>query len=84
MGLRGDPMNKLSEVVVDDVAQYITEDPRFVVLILEIIPEAIESNLGKIDVKVVTNLSKIISNKLRCSSNYSEVFYPRCPIPSIK
>ena len=35
MAISNDTANKLSDAIIDDVAQYVTEDPRFVDLLGE-------------------------------------------------
>jgi hypothetical protein len=80
MSLSQETINKMGDAIIDDVAQYISEDPRFVDLLSEIILDAIQQKVGNLDTKVMTSLTRTISSKLRCSANYSEIFYPRCPL----
>ena len=80
MSLSQETINKMGDAIIDDVAQYISEDPRFVDLLSEIILDAIQQKVGNLDTKVMTSLTRTISKKLRCSANYSEVYYPRCPL----
>ena len=80
MSLSQETINKMSDAIIDDVAQYISEDPRFVDLLSEVVLDAIESKLGKLEPKMLSSLTRSISRKLLCSANYSEVFYPRCPL----
>ena len=80
MSLSQETINKMCEAIIDDVAQYISEDPRFVDLLSEIVLDAIQSKLGKLEPKILLSLTRSISLRLRCSANYSEVFYPRCPL----
>ncbi len=80
MSLSQETINKMGDAIIDDVAQYISEDPRFVDLLSEIILDAIQQKVGNLDTKVMTSLTRTISKKLRCSANYSEVHYPRCPL----
>lgn len=56
---------KLSDALVDDVATYITEHEQFFELMMELIPEAISVKLGNIDMKVASELSMCISERLR-------------------
>ena len=80
MSVSQETINKMCGAIIDDVAQYISEDPRFVDLLSEIVLDAIQSKLGKLEPKILASLTRSISLKLRCSANYSEVFYPRCPL----
>ena len=80
MALTSKSLEKMSDAIIDDVAQYISEDPRFVDLLSELVLDAIHQQICNIDPKIRTQLVQSISSKLRCSANYSEVFYPRCPI----
>jgi len=80
MSLSQETIDKMSNAIIDDVAQYISEDPRFVDLLSEIVLDAIQHNVGNIDQTVLSAMTRTISSKLRCSANYSEIFYPRCPL----
>tara|TARA_X000000368_G_scaffold409699_1_gene392076 strand:+ start:397 stop:645 length:249 start_codon:yes stop_codon:yes gene_type:complete len=80
MAISNDTANKLSDAIIDDVAQYVTEDPRFVDLLGELVTDAIQQKLGDIDRNLLIKLTQRVSSKLMCAANYSEVFYPRCPI----
>ena len=80
MAISNDTANKLSDAIIDDVAQYVTEDPRFVDLLGELVTDAIQQKLGDIDRSLLIKLTQRVSSKLMCTANYSEVFYPRCPI----
>ena len=80
MSLSQETIDKMSDAIIDDVAQYISEDPRFVDLLSEIVLDAIQHNVGNIDPTVLSAMTRTISSKLRCSANYSEIFYPRCPL----
>ena len=80
MSLSQETIDKMSDAIIDDVAQYISEDPRFVDLLSEIVLDAIQHNVGNIDQTVLSAMTRTISSKLRCSANYSEIFYPRCPL----
>ncbi len=80
MALSQETINKMSDAIIDDVAQYISEDPRFVDLLSEIVLDAIQNKVGSLDPKVLSAMTRTISTKLRCSANYSEIFYPRCPL----
>ena len=82
--LSKETIEKMGDAMIDDVAQYISEDPRFVDLLSEIVLDAVQQKLGNLDPKIVSGLTRSISSKLRCSANYSEVFSPRCPIPSLQ
>ena len=80
MSLSQETINKMCEAIIDDVAQYISEDPRFVDLLSEVVLDAIESKVGKLEPKMLASLTRNISSKLRCSANYSELHFPRCPL----
>jgi len=80
MSLSQETIDKMCAAIIDDVAQYISEDPRFVDLLSEIVLDAITNKVGNIDAKVLSSMTRTISSKLRCSANYSEIFYPRCPL----
>ena len=73
-------IDNLTESLMSDVANSVTEDPRFIELLNELVPEAIDLKLGQIDDRSAVNLITHISNKLRCSPNSSQVHYPRCPL----
>ena len=83
MSLSQETIDKMSDAIIDDVAQYISEDPRFVDLLSEIVLDAIQHNVGNIDQTVLSAMTRTISSKLRCSANYSEIFYPRCPLKHV-
>ena len=42
-------IDKLSETLMIGVANYVTEDPRFTELLNELVPEAIDLELGQVD-----------------------------------
>ena len=73
-------IENLSDKLMVGVANYVTEDPRFIELLNELVPEAVDLKLGQIDDRSAVNLITHISNKLRCSPNSSQVHYPRCPL----
>ena len=49
MALSNQTISKLSEALVPEVIDYIYEDQRWVELMHEVIPDAIQSKLGSID-----------------------------------
>ena len=73
-------IDQLTQTIMDEVANYVTEDPRFTDLLNELVPEAIDLKLGHIDDRSAVNLITSIQQHLRCSPNHSQVHYPRCPI----
>ena len=42
-------IESLSDRLMVDVANYVTEDPRFTELLNELVPEAIDLELGQVD-----------------------------------
>ena len=73
-------IDKLTQKIEDEVANYVTEDPRFTELLNELVPEAIDLELGQVDDYSVVQIVTSIQSHLRCSPNHSQVHYPRCPI----
>ena len=73
-------IENLTESLMDDVANYVTEDPRFTDLLNELVPEAIDLELGEIDDRSAVDIITQIQSKLRCSPNHSKIHYPRCPL----
>ena len=72
--------DKLSETLMIGVANYVTEDPRFTELLNELVPEAIDLELGQVDDYSVVQIITSIQQHLRCSPNHSQIHYPRCPL----
>ena len=64
MALSQSTIIRLADALSDDVAQYISEDERFFELLTELIPDAIHSKLGDVDVQVSAELSMCISEHL--------------------
>ena len=56
---------RLSQVLADDVAEYITEDHRFFEMMLHVIPDAITDKLGDIDNTLLAEMSCYIAENLR-------------------
>ena len=73
-------IENLTESLMDEVANYVTEDPRFTDLLNELVPEAIDLELGEIDDRSAVSLILKIQQHLRCSPNHSKIHYPRCPL----
>ena len=73
-------IENLTESLMVDVANYVTEDPRFTELLNELVPEAIDLELGEVDDYSVVQIITSIQSHLRCSPNHSQVHYPRCPL----
>lgn len=65
MALSDSTIQRLADVLSDDVASYITEDERFFELMVELIPDAIRDKLGDVDDMVLAELSMCISGQLR-------------------
>ena len=74
------PLKTLSDKLMVEVANYVTEDPRFTELLNELVPEAIDLNLGQVDDYSVVQIITSIQQHLRCSPNHSQIHYPRCPL----
>ena len=49
-------IDQLTQKIEDEVANYVTEDPRFTELLNELVPEAIDITLGNIDDRSAVNL----------------------------
>ena len=73
-------IDQLTQKIEDEVANYVTEDPRFTELLNELVPEAIDLELGQVDDYSVVQIITAIQQHLRCSPNHSQVHYPRCPL----
>ena len=73
-------IENLSDKLMVGVANYVTEDPRFTELLNELVPEAIDLELGEVDDYSVVQIITAIQSHLRCSPNHSQVHYPRCPL----
>jgi hypothetical protein len=64
MALSQSTIIKLSEALSKDVADYITDQPEFFDLMVQLIPEAIHAKLGDVDDQVAAELSMCISQHL--------------------
>lgn len=64
MALSQNTIIKLSEALSQDVANYITDQPEFFDLMVQLIPEAIHAKLGAVDDQVAAELSMCISERL--------------------
>ena len=73
-------IENLSDRLMVEGANYVTEDPRFTELLNELVPEAIDLELGQVDDYSVVQIITEIQSHLRCSPNHSQVHYPRCPL----
>ena len=73
-------IENLTDKLMVGVANYVTEDPRFTELLNELVPEAIDLELGQVDDYSVVQIVTSIQSHLRCSPNHSQVHYPRCPL----
>ena len=73
-------IDQLTQKIEDEVANYVTEDPRFTELLNELVPEAIDLELGQVDDYSVVQIITSIQQHLRCSPNHSQIHYPRCPL----
>ena len=73
-------IENLSDKLMVGVANYVTEDTRFTELLNELVPEAIDLELGEVDDYSVVQIITSIQSHLRCSPNHSQIHYPRCPL----
>jgi hypothetical protein len=64
MALSQNTIIKLSEALSKDVADYIMDQPEFFDLMVQLIPDAIQSKLGNVDDMVAAELSICISERL--------------------
>lgn len=64
MALSNQTYQNLAEALTDEVAEYIFESNHYVNFMLEIIPEAIENKLGKVDLDVLKELSFCIMDRI--------------------
>lgn len=64
MALSTNTIIKLSDALSEDVADYITDQPEFFDLIVELIPQAVCAKLGDVDDMVLAELSMCISERL--------------------
>jgi hypothetical protein len=64
MALSQNTILKLSEALSKDVADYIMDQPEFFDLMVQLIPDAIQSKLGNVDDMVAAELSMCISERL--------------------
>jgi hypothetical protein len=64
MALSQSTIIKLSEALSKDVAEYITDQPEFFDLMVQLIPDAIHAKLGNLDDQVAAELSMCISERL--------------------
>ena len=73
-------IENLTDKLMVEVANYVTEAPRFTELLNELVPEAIDLELGQVDDYSVVQIVTSKQQHLRCSPNHSQVHYPRCPL----
>lgn len=64
MALSTNTIVKLSEALSKEVADYITDQPEFFDLMVQLIPDAITAKLGNVDDMVLAELSMCISERL--------------------
>jgi len=64
MALSQNTIINLSEALSQEVANYITDQPEFFDLMVELIPEAIAAKLGDVDATVAAELAMCISERL--------------------
>ena len=64
MALSNDTIIKLSDALSQDVAEYITDQPEFFDLMVQLIPDAISAKLGDVDNMVLAELTMCISERL--------------------
>ena len=64
MALSDNTISKLCDALIQDVVEYISDDERFFDLMADLIPDAINAKLGKVDEELVSELSICISQRL--------------------
>lgn len=64
MALSENTISKLCDALIQDVVEYISDDERFFDLMADLIPDAINAKLGKVDEELVAELSICISQRL--------------------
>jgi hypothetical protein len=64
MALSQNTIINLSEALSQEVANYITDQPEFFDLMVELIPQAIHAKLGAVDDMVAAELAMCISERL--------------------
>lgn len=64
MALSQNTIINLSDALSQEVANYITDQPEFFDLMVELIPQAIAAKLGDVDMNVAAELSMCISERL--------------------
>jgi hypothetical protein len=64
MALSDNTISKLCDALIQDVVEYISDDERFFDLMVDLIPDAINAKLGKVDEELVAELSICISQRL--------------------
>jgi hypothetical protein len=64
MALSQNTILNLSEALSQEVANYITDQPEFFDLMVELIPQAISAKLGDVDATVAAELAMCISERL--------------------
>lgn len=57
-------IKNIASALVPEVVEYIDNDERWVEFMMEIIPEAIESEMGKLDSDLMMNLSMCIMDRI--------------------
>lgn len=65
MSLSHETFVRLSQVLADDVADYISNDDRFFEMLLHVIPDAITDKLGDIDNTLLAEMSCYIAENLK-------------------
>ena len=64
MALSDNTISKLCDALIQDVVEYISDDERFFDLMVDLIPDAINAKLGKVDEELVPELSICSSQRL--------------------
>ena len=64
MALSENTISKLCDALIQYVVEYISDDERFFDLMADLIPDAINAKLGKVDEELVAELSICISQRL--------------------
>lgn len=67
MGLSNKTYNNLAKALVEEVSNYIRQDDRYAEFMMELIPEAIQSELGFVNDHVLLELSMCVLDRLDIS-----------------
>ena len=70
MALSNKTFQNLANALTPEVIDYIFKDERWADFLMEIVPDAIEEKLGKLDFNVSVELSQCIMDRINLSLNY--------------